>query len=267
MAKKLQILVTNDDGIASLGLWKLAEAFSSVGDVLVSAPAQERTGTGTAMTLGRPLAVQAVMSSVDGVKAFAVNGTPCDAVVTALRRLINNPIDIVASGINAGANIGSGILTSGTVGAAMHAHLLGLTAVAFSLEYRSKDDMHWDTALEVARQFAQRLADGSIPKGAFLNVNVPAVTLQDVQGVRVTTVSPVNPYSVVELEEKEGQVRYTLRRRDDIEYDDDTDVWAVHRDYISVTPLQGDIVDRDRIADVEEWLTDLQDGFAKSTPL
>lgn len=263
MAKKLRILVTNDDGVASPGLWKLAQAFAEVGEVLVAAPAQERTGTGTAITLGRPLAVQAVMSPVEGVQAFSVDGTPCDAVVTALRRLARHRIEVVASGINAGANIGSGILTSGTVGAAMHAHLLGLTAIAFSLEYRSKETMHWDTALAVARQFARGLADGSIPRDAFLNVNVPAVPLTAIQGLRVTTVAPVNPYRVVEVEEgEEGQVRYALRRRDDIEFAEDTDVWAVHRDYISVTPLQGDIVARHQLAQVEAWLANLRNGLS-----
>ena len=129
----MKILLTNDDGIEAPGLWAAASALRRVGDVRVVAPHQERSGVGSALTLRVPIKVSEV--PVDGqlkaensvgfsVKAFAVEGTPADSCILALEKLVGK-VDLVVSGINAGANVGWDIMVSGTVGAALQGYFRG----------------------------------------------------------------------------------------------------------------------------------------------
>jgi len=242
------ILVTNDDGIEAPGLWKLAEAMAEIGRVLVVAPAAEASGSGTMVTLRRDLQVQQVPERIPGVKAYMVDGTPADCVLIGLRRLKEGWISVVAAGINPGANLAADLFLSGTCGAALMGAFRRLTSVAVSLALEAAPDgargePHWETAKAVARSLALGIADGSVPEGAFLNVNVPSLALADVQGVAITRPAPggymhleeqgeAAPDGASGFERLQRQIRPDLRHAHA-----GTDIRAVVDGYVSISPL------------------------------
>ena len=115
----MNIVVTNDDGLHTPGIWALAEALVQVGDVTVVAPDREQSGVGLGITLHHPVKVYEAIPRVEGIKAYAVEGTPADSVLLAAQELGPSPVDLVVSGINEGANTGIYVMMSGTVGAAV----------------------------------------------------------------------------------------------------------------------------------------------------
>ena len=141
----MRILVTNDDGTGSEGLWSLAEALTSVGEVFVVAPDRDRSGISAAMTLLDVVRANRIGSPVDGVEAYAVQGTPADCVILAHGALFDAPFDLIFSGINMGTNMGADVLLSGTVGAALHGYLRGVPSVAVS-SYYNPDRTHYAAA-------------------------------------------------------------------------------------------------------------------------
>lgn len=251
----LRILVTNDDGIDSPGLWQLAEAMAEVGSVLVVAPAEEASGTGTAVTFRRDLEVREVEAPVAGVRAYTVDGTPADCVVVGLRRLKEGRIGLVASGINLGPNLGNDVLLSGTVGAALQGGFRGITSLALSLDVG--DGPQWETVQAVARLLGRRIADGSVLAGAFLNVNVPALPLSELRGIAVTSVAR---RGYLRLVESGSGLTEKLRRevRPDLSHaEPGTDIWALANGYVSISPLQASLGSRDHVEQLERTAKEL----------
>jgi len=162
------ILVSNDDGIRSEGILKLASALRRVGNVYVVAPDREKSAASHSLTLHRPLRVDEA-----GPKMYAVDGTPTDCVTLALHGLMKVRPDIVVSGINKGGNMGEDVLYSGTVSAAMEGTLLGIPSIAVSLVARS--DFDFSKAAAFAARLARYVLKKGVPKDTLLNVNVPAV--------------------------------------------------------------------------------------------
>jgi 5'-nucleotidase len=236
------ILVTNDDGIESPGLWKLAEAMAEIGRVMVVAPAADVSGSGTMVTYRRDLQVQEVPERIPGVKAYMVDGTPADCVLIGLRRLKEGWISVVAAGINPGPNLGVDFYLSGTCGAALMGAFRHVTSLAVSVDMRptadgSLSEPEWDTAQAVARLLAHGIADGSIPEGSFLNVNAPALPLDDVRGIAITRVAPGG---YMHLAESGDGVHERLERQivaDTRHAHPGTDIRAVLDGYVSISPL------------------------------
>ena len=243
MSEPRRILVTNDDGIEAPGLWKLAEAMAEIGEVLLVAPSAEASGSGTMVTYRRDLQVQQVPERVSGVKAYMVDGTPADCVLIGLRRLKEGRISVVAAGINAGPNLGVDLLLSGTCGAAMMGAFRHLTSIAISLdmtpvaEGEPEPEPHWQTAESVARLLARTIEAGGLPDGAFLNVNVPALPLDEVRGVAVTRVAPGG---YMHLAEQGDGLTERLERQivpDTRHAHPGTDIRATLDGYVSISPL------------------------------
>jgi len=134
----VKILVTNDDGIDSPGVWALAEAMSRIGETLVVAPDAQQSGSGTSVSLRSDMSIVEVASSIQGVRAYAVGGTPTDCVVLGLWRLAQGAIDLVVSGINLGGNMGTDILYSGTVMATLQGFYREIPSRAVSLAIKSQ---------------------------------------------------------------------------------------------------------------------------------
>ena len=154
----MRILVTNDDGIDSPGIWALAEAMSRVGKTLVVAPEKQQSGVGTAVSLHSDMSITEVPSSIPDVRAYAVGGTPSDCVIMGLRRLAQGHIDLIVSGINLGANVGRDILYSGTVMATLQGFFRGLPSIAISLVIQNQEDkLHFDVAAKVAELLIQKI--------------------------------------------------------------------------------------------------------------
>jgi 5'-nucleotidase len=238
-----RILVTNDDGIESPGLWKLAEAMSQIGSVMVVAPAAEASGSGTMVTYRRDIQVQQVPERIPGVKAYMVDGTPADCVLLGLRRLKEGRISVVAAGINPGANLGVDFFLSGTCGAALMGAFRHVTSFALSqvIERPAGDatpiELNWDTSTAVARMLADSITKGAVPEGSFLNVNVPPLAVDALKGVSITRVAPGG---YVHLAERGDGVHERLERElvaDDRHAHPGTDIRAVLDGYVSISPL------------------------------
>src|SRR5438067_4196731 len=180
---KCRILISNDDGIASPGikvLEKVARELSN--DVWVVAPEQEQSGASHSLTTRRPLRAREV-----GTRRFAVDGTPTDCVVVAVRRLLRDKTpDLVLSGINMGGNVGEDLNYSGTVAAAMEATLLGIPAMALSQDYDDGEPIPWETSDAFALEAIRRLLRLPWPEHTLYNINFPGVPAKEARGFAVT---------------------------------------------------------------------------------
>ncbi|WP_321390910.1 5'/3'-nucleotidase SurE [uncultured Desulfuromusa sp.] len=226
------ILVTNDDGVRSPGLRALALSLGEIGRVVVVAPDRNRSAIGHALTLDHPLRAEEIKPDV-----FAVDGTPTDCVNLGIHGLLSQRPDLVVSGINCGLNVGDDISYSGTVCAALEATLMGLPAFAISLD----TSLFSHADLSVSTRFAKKLAvdimEKGLPEETFLNINVP---FGPCSGVELTTQGKRNyGESVVVKEDPRGRKYYWIGGTENgFEDLPGSDCNAVHRGYISVTPLR-----------------------------
>jgi len=180
MARPL-FLLSNDDGVHAPGIRALAEAVGGIADWIIVAPHVEKSGSGQGISLVSPLRVEKLAANI-----YAVEGTPADCVMFALNRLMDRRPDFVISGINRGANIGQDTLYSGTVAAAMEGCLHGLPAMAISLQgrraFEKSDYVH---AVQVVRKIFTHRDELAVAHGHVLNVNIPHVPLDQMQGIVV----------------------------------------------------------------------------------
>src|SRR5512145_2159987 len=171
----MRILVSNDDGYRAEGLQRLADALGPLAELTVVAPDRNRSGASNSLTLDVPLRVH----SYDD-RMYYVNGTPTDCVHLAISGLFDYEHDMVVSGINDGANLGDDVLYSGTVAAAVEGRFLGLPAMAVSLVLES--GRHFATAARVAAELVMRVQRAPLHAATILNVNVPDLPYQRIQG-------------------------------------------------------------------------------------
>ena len=245
----MRILLSNDDGYFAPGLEHLAAALAPHAEITVVAPERDRSGASNSLTLDRPLSVRRAPNGF-----LFVNGTPTDCVHLAVTGLLNELPDMVMSGINLGANMGDDTIYSGTVAAATEGFLLGVPSVALSLA--SKTAKHFETAAGVALDLLLR--HQREPAGAWLlNVNVPDVPREDVQGYRITRLGRRHKAEdVVRMQSPRGETVYWVGAAGPAaDAGEGTDFHAVENHWISVTPLQIDLTNRDRMTEVTEWLS------------
>jgi len=238
------ILITNDDGYRSDGLMALADAVKRLGDVVVVAPFDEASAIGHALTLKRPLRLEAISAGV-----FAVDGTPTDCVNIAVTQVLKGLPDVVLSGINKGYNLGDDVTYSGTVAGALEAALLGVPSLAVSLRMtRGTYDFRY--AAEAAASLTESMLRQPLPPRTFLNVNVPK---GQPKGVRVTVQASRNHVtSVAERHDPKGRPYFWIEEgQDDWHPHDRSDYEAVREGYVSVTPLQPDLTAHATLAAVE----------------
>ena len=258
--RSLRILITNDDGIYATGLWTLVGALKEVG-VVVVAPDREQSAVGSSVTLHQPLRAREMKPLVKGVKSYCVEGTPADCVILALGNLIDSEIDLVVSGINEGANLGDDVLISGTVGAALQGYLKGIPSIALSVT--SLENVHFDVAARLAGVLARRIEKEALPKGILLNVNLPNLPRDQIQGIEVTKLGR-RSYGDAIKEGYDGKRKYywIVRGKPEWQPEEGTDIWAVLKDRISITPLHSDLTSLEVLSLIEELSPNiLQDLF------
>jgi len=245
------ILVTNDDGIHSPGLQVLCEALQPLGRVVVVAPDRERSAISHALTLHSPL--RAVEHANDW---WAVDGTPTDCVNLGIHGLLKQAPDLVVSGINLGANLGDDLTYSGTVAAAMEATLMGVPALAVSLaaERFLHEDFFWGGRW--AASIAAYVLKHGLPADTFLNVNIPA---KQPLGLRLTRQGKRRyADAVVQNLDPRGRAYYWIGAGELSFHDlDGTDVHAVHRGLVSMTPLHLDLTNYAAFERLRGWNIDI----------
>jgi 5'-nucleotidase len=237
----MHILLTNDDGIGAPGLWAVAKELAKVGDLVVAAPGEERSGAGTSISLRKPIWVQEVAPQVDGVKAFSVSGTPADSAIIAISCLFPGQFDLVVSGINRGSNLGHDIYVSGTVGAAMQGYLHNIPSLAVSMY--AYVDIDYRSAARMAALLAEKVGEGALGGPLFLNVNAPNVPPQQITGVEITRISRKNYCDRIEKDYDASGEYFLITRNEELEDAlPGTDLWAVENGRVSVTPLPDRVV-------------------------
>jgi 5'-nucleotidase len=250
----MKILITNDDGIFAPGLKALYLELAALGEVAVVAPDTEQSAVGHSISLSNPLRVKAV--NLDGgISGWSVTGTPADCVKIALAELLPARPHLVVSGINLGPNVGINVLYSGTVSAATEASILGLKAMAFSLNtYKNPD---FATAARLARQTLARLLDwsGWQPK-VCLNINLPALPEGQIQGIRVVRqdTGPLVEHFERRVDPRERVYYWLAEINERRDLDIDTDFGALEAGFIAVTPISFDLTHYPSLQDLRGLL-------------
>lgn len=246
MGEIMKILLSNDDGINAAGIKVLEEIASTIADTVIAvAPDSNMSGAGHSLTLKTPLRITEYDS-----RHYSVNGTPTDSVVMALRHIMPEKPDYVLSGINFDSNLAEDITYSGTIAAAMEGRLLGVPSIAFSQKINKDGTVNWD----VARKYGPIILKMILEKFIFqpkiiLNVNFPAVDVENVKGIKITTQgSRAIEDHVIKSIDPRGEAYFWIgpaeyRKRED-NTDIETDLGAIHGGYISITPLSLDMTSR-----------------------
>jgi len=240
----LRILVTNDDGYRSTGIQALASALGELGEVTTVAPTTEASAIGHALTLRRPLRLEAI-----GDRMFAVDGTPTDCVNVAVTHVFHGLPDLVVSGINKGWNLGDDVTYSGTVAGALEGALLGIPSIGVSLR-QTRGEYDFTHAARAAAVMAGAMLRQPLPGRTFLNINVPK---GEPKGYRVTVQAKRNHVtSVAVRHDPKGHPYYWIEEgQNEWEPHDRSDYQAVRDGYVSVTPLHPDLTAHGVLAAVE----------------
>ena len=248
----MKILISNDDGYRADGLTALSDALAQLAQITVVAPDRNRSGASNSLTLDMPLRVL----PFDERRYYVVNGTPTDCVHLAISGLFEEEHDMVVSGINDGANLGDDVLYSGTVAAAIEGRFLGLPALAISLVTQTDSGGHFDTAGRVAAELVMRIQRAPFHPATILNVNVPDVPYEALQGYRVTRLGfRHRSERIVRSEDPRGRPVYWVGPAGSgQDAGPGTDFHAVANRHVSVTPLQIDLTRHTMLDDVREWL-------------
>lgn len=246
----MRILLTNDDGIDAPGLQALREIAIAlagpIGEVWIAAPETNQSGAGHSLSLNEPLRMREVAERV-----YAVRGTPTDSVIMGIRYILQNERpDLVLSGINRGANLAEDVTYSGTIAGAFEGTQLGVRSIALSqaYSYEAGDFPHWQTPIRHAPALIEQLLAEDWPPGVLMNVNFPDRAPDEIEGIEITRQGKRDQQllGIDARRDTWGNPYYWLgyaKRRSNPERG--TDLWAVYNGWISVTPLNMNLTDRD----------------------
>ncbi|MFL5243706.1 MAG: 5'/3'-nucleotidase SurE [Gemmataceae bacterium] len=250
----MRILLTNDDGIYAPGLRALRLELKKLGSVMVVAPATEQSAVGHSITLLTPLLVQEVQDENNEFLGWAVEGRPADCVKLALLELLPEKPDLIVSGLNAGSNAWINVLYSGTVAAAFEGAFIGITSIAVSLEYTTpKLDFAKGAAL--AGHVIGQIMEHQPAPGTLFNVNIPSLDNGPLRGIKTV---PQNAMGYLETFDRrtDPRGRVYFWSNPGIDCPDphpDTDVSCLKDRFITVTPLQFDLTQRERLREMAQW--------------
>src|SRR5512144_1841328 len=252
----MHILVTNDDGIQAPGLLALAQAMRQIADVTVFAPDRNWSASGHVKTLERPIRVTETFLA-DGTTGYMSDGAPSDCVALPLLGFVDK-VDLVVSGINPYSNIGHDVTYSGTVTAALEAVIAGVPGIAFSLASQDKPanvPADYGPAGQMAAIVAKKVLEEGLPEGVALNVNIPYLSLEAMQGILVTRQGlRVYRDALDRRVDPRGRPYYWIGGEAPTGIaEEGTDVGALVEGYVSITPLQLDLTHYKAMDALRKW--------------
>jgi len=238
------ILVVNDDGITAPGIKALISFVKNFGEIIVVAPDKAQSGMGHAITMNTPLRINE-FDSIEGVEAYSCSGTPVDCVKFGTKLIAKGrKVDLVVSGINHGLNSSINVIYSGTMAAAIEGNVEGASSVGFSIDNHSLD-ADFSACETIVKTIVQFLLEMPREKKVCLNVNIPKIPIEDIKGIKVCR--QAKAYWDERLEERKDPfgADYYWLTGDFIYLDEgeDTDIWALRNNYVSVVPTQFDLTD------------------------
>ena len=251
--KKLEILVCNDDGATANGIYALAQAMKHFGKVTVVAPDSPQSGMGHAISIAEPLRISKIDIDPE-IEAYACTGTPVDCVKLATGVILKHKPDLLVSGINHGLNSSISVFYSGTMSAAIEGAIEGIPSIGFSLD-NFDADADFTASAHVASLVVKSVLTHRLPRFTALNVNIPRLSLSDLNGIRITRQAlgrwveefeqRVDPY---------GRKYYWLTGRFQLDDEgEDTDIWALRNGYVSVCPVEIDATAHHNLAILHSW--------------
>lgn len=253
MIEKPLILVTNDDGITAKGIQYLVDAMRPLGDLVVVAPDKPQSGMGHAITIHDPLRLKK-SDQFEGIEAYTCSGTPVDCVKLSIYEVLKKRPALLVSGINHGSNAATNILYSGTMSAAVEGAIENIPSIGFSLL-----DFDKDADFEASKYYAQKIAKQvlkhGLPGGNCLNVNIPKGPLNDIKGVKICRQGKA--YWDDQFEKREdpfGGNYYWMSGQFSItDKGEDTDMWALDHNYVSIVPCQFDMTAHHLLGTMNTW--------------
>ena len=243
----MRILVTNDDGIHSPGLWALEEIAKALSDdVWVVAPETDQSGASHSLTVNDPLRLREVSP-----RHFAVRGTPTDCVIMGARHVLGDKLpDLVLSGVNKGRNVAEDVVYSGTIAGALEGTILGFPSFALSQEFsiETRNAPLWDTGLKFGPDIIRKVIGAGVPRNTVINVNFPSCMPDDVKGIRITRQGKRNQgfLKIDRRHDGRGNPYFWIGFERAAMMDtpaEGTDLAALAARYVSVTPLRLDRTD------------------------
>lgn len=251
--KKPLILVTNDDGIDAGGIHALVEVASQFGEVLIVAPDSPQSGMGHAISVHTPLRLKEYFEHT-GHRAYSCSGTPVDCVKLAIYHVLKGRPDLVVSGVNHGSNCSINVLYSGTMSAAVEGAIEGIPSIGLSLLNHDANADFTASKVVAEKVIGQALEHG-IPTGTCLNVNIPDIPLKDLKGIRVCRQGQahwedefdtrVDPFG--------GEYHWLTGQFNAYDKGEDTDMWALNHNYVSLVPTQFDMTAHHVIGNLSNW--------------
>lgn len=245
----MRILISNDDGYFAPGLNILATHLAKIADITVVAPERNRSGASNSLTLDRPLSVRRASNGF-----YYVNGTPTDCVHIALTGLMDEMPDMVVSGINDGANMGDDTIYSGTVAAAMEGYLLDIPSFAVSMSQHNAT--HFETAARITVELVQHYGKTSLKSPTLLNINVPDIPYEEIQGRSITRLGKRHKAEpVIQLKTPRGETVYWVGAAGQPnDGGEGTDFYAIAHNHVSISPIQVDLTKHSQLSELKDWI-------------
>ncbi|HWR31656.1 MAG TPA: 5'/3'-nucleotidase SurE [Negativicutes bacterium] len=249
----MRLLLTNDDGIRAPGIRALWESLKDIAEIIVAAPAQQQSATGHSITVYHPIWVNEQTFDDPNISGWRIGGTPADSVKIALDTLMTKMPDLVVSGINHGPNLGTDVLYSGTVSAALEGAMHGIPAIAISLA--TDGDPDFGPAAEYCRKVVQQIIEKKMPAFSLLNINVPPIPAAEIQGVSITKLGAIEYENAFDKRvDPRGRTYYWMAGTPmETLNSDDTDVAAIRANRISLTPIHFDLTDYTLLNNLQQW--------------
>jgi 5'-nucleotidase len=250
----MHIVLTNDDGIFAPGLAALYAQLKSIAQVTVIAPDRERSATSHAITMHKPLRLEEVKLNEHGDIGWAVSGTPSDCIKLGLKVIVKETPDLIISGINDGPNLGTDVLYSGTVSAAIEGILHNIPSIAVSLASFEKCSFAY--AARITEHIVQQVMAKELFGHTLLNINIPSVPAEQLRGIKVTKLGIREYENIIEMRrDPRGRTYYWLGG-DIVDRNleqTDIDISAVKNGYVSITPLHFDLTNHALLGKLETW--------------
>ncbi len=248
----MHILLTNDDGILADGIFALYKELKKIGQVTVVAPDSERSSVGHGITLSHPIWYKKFHKN-NQFLGYGISGTPADCVKFGVSVILKKKPDLVVSGINWGGNDGCSVVYSGTVAGAREGALLGIPSIAFSLD--TFLDADFSRAAKISSKVVKFFHKKSMPKGTFLNVNIPSVPQSQIKGIRFTRqgTEPIHSDFNKRTDPHLRNYYWMSGKWPTRQKDLNVDTYALHHNYVTVVPIKCDATDHSFLNELQNW--------------
>lgn len=246
----MHILLTNDDGVYAEGIYAIYAELRKWADVTVVAPDSERSSVGHGITLAHPIYFKKINRKGKPF-GFGISGMPADCVKFGVSVILKKKPDLIVSGINFGANDGTSVFYSGTVAGAREGAIMGIPAIALSLG--TFVNPNFAPAAKVGSQLVKVLAKQRMPKGSFINVNIPPLPASKIKGIRICRqgTQPIHEEFLKRIDPGQRQYYWMTGRMPVIRHDDETDTYALKKGYVTVTPIHCDLTDHPFLSELK----------------